>query len=144
MSNTCHDYEQVVHLADNDDAEDIELVGGSLRRRHDLPPPLPSCPALFDRILLLFLIALIVGYKLGMEEGKAEVQHDWMNGAMIESNSKELQDQEMRPSTVWRWNCSKLLITRIQHRRYRMRPRHLKQPPPQLPVPVRNREVSTN
>eukprot|EP00985_Skeletonema_marinoi_P018446 scaffold10306_cov75-Skeletonema_marinoi.AAC.7 len=30
-----------------------------------------------------------------MEEAKAEVQHDWMNGAMIESNSKELQDQEI-------------------------------------------------
>jgi len=27
-----------------------------------------------------------------MEEGKAEVQHEWMNGAMIESNSKELQE----------------------------------------------------
>ena len=141
MSNT-HE----VHVDDSDDAEDIELVGGSLRRQRASPPSLPSCPVLFDRILLLSLIALIVGYKLGMEEGKAEVQHDWMNGAMIESNSKELQDEEIheRPSTVWRWNCSKLLITRIQHRRYRMRPRHLKQPPPQLPVPVRNREVSTN
>jgi len=96
MSNTYHDYEQVVHLDDNDDdAEDIELVGGSLRRQRASPPSLPSCPILFDRILLLSLIALIVGYKLGMEEGKAEVQHDWMNGAMIESNSKELQDQEI-------------------------------------------------
>ena len=93
MSNTYHDYEQVVHLDDNDDdAEDIELVGGSLRRQRASPPSLPSCPILFDRILLLSLIALIVGYKLGMEEGKAEVQHDWMNGAMIESNSKELQE----------------------------------------------------
>ena len=92
MSNTYHDYEQVVHLDDNDDdAEDIELVGGSLRRQRASPPSLPSCPILFDRILLLFLIALIVGYKLGMEEGKAEVQ-EWMNGAMIESNSKELQE----------------------------------------------------
>jgi len=92
MSNTYHDYEQVVHLDDNDDdAEDIELVGGSLRRQRASPPSLPSCPILFDRILLLSLIALIVGYKLGMEEGKAEVQ-EWMNGAMIESNSKELQE----------------------------------------------------
>ncbi|KAK1734115.1 hypothetical protein QTG54_015118 [Skeletonema marinoi] len=86
MSNT-HE----VHLDDNDDAEDIELVGGSLRRQRASPPSLPSCPVLFGRILLLFLIALIVGYKLGMEEGKAEVQ-EWMNGAMIESNSKEFQE----------------------------------------------------
>ena len=78
MSNSHHEYEEV-HL---NDEEDIELVGGGSndRRRQRRPPP-PSAgggttSSSTKWIVILFLIALVGVYKLGMEEGKAEVQHE--------------------------------------------------------------------
>jgi hypothetical protein len=83
-----HEYEEV-HLHDEHDAEDIELVGssngGRRRQRRSAPPPTSSSSgggggssssSTTMWLIILFLIGLVGVYKLGMEEGKAEVQHE--------------------------------------------------------------------
>eukprot|EP00984_Skeletonema_dohrnii_P031609 scaffold24319_cov139-Skeletonema_dohrnii-CCMP3373.AAC.2 len=83
MANNHHEYEEV-HLTD-DDAEDIELVsGGGGGRQRRAAPPLSSSggsnSSATKWIVILFLIVLVGVYKLGMEEGKAEVQHEGFDG----------------------------------------------------------------
>jgi hypothetical protein len=92
MANNHHDYEEV-HLHD-DDAEDIELVsgGGDGRHRRSTPPPSSSSSSSSPTkwIIILFLIVLVGVYKLGMEEGKAEVQHE---GGDVEMKKNQQQQQ---------------------------------------------------
>mmetsp|Transcript_34770 Transcript_34770/g.70983 ORF Transcript_34770/g.70983 Transcript_34770/m.70983 type:complete len:245 (-) Transcript_34770:35-769(-) len=83
MANNHHEYEEV-HLTDDDDAEDIELVSGGVGgRQRRAAPPLSSSGgggSTTKWIVILFLIVLVGVYKLGMEEGKAEVQHEGFDG----------------------------------------------------------------
>lgn len=84
MTNNHHDYEEVHRNDDDVHDEDIELVssGGGGRhqgRRRSTPPTSSSSSSSANKwIIILFLIVLVGVYKLGMEEGKAEVhqQHD--------------------------------------------------------------------
>jgi hypothetical protein len=92
-----HEYEEV-HLHDEHDAEDIELVGssnGGRRQRRSAPPPTSSSSgggggssssSTTTWLIILFLIGLVGVYKLGMEEGKAEVQHETHVGKAGENN----------------------------------------------------------
>lgn len=86
MANNHHEYEEV-HPHDDDDAEDIELVGGSRNRQRRAPPPSygGTSSSSTKWIVILFLIVLVGVYKLGMEEGKAEVKHE--TGLDIESKN---------------------------------------------------------
>lgn len=92
-----HEYEEV-HLHDEHDAEDIELVGnrnnGGSRQRRSAPPPTSSSSggggsSTTMWLIILFLIGLVGVYKLGMEEGKAEVQHETHNVGKAGGNNQQ-------------------------------------------------------
>ena len=122
MANNHHEYEEV-HLADDDDHdEDIELVSGGRRQRRTttVPPPPASSSSTAGRgssssssssttrwIFILFVIVLIGVYKLGMEEGKAEVvkhegggggeNNNYSNSNVIEQAKQNNNDQATAP-----------------------------------------------
>ena len=79
-----HDYDEIIHDDDLDECEDVELVGGSGRQRRAPPTSAPSrslagggtvsSSSTTKRmsIFILFLVALVGVYQLGMKTGKGE------------------------------------------------------------------------